>query len=91
MIFYRYEKSDGGRPYFTKDGVNRIFNYKSNDDTLDGALTIPLLKSWFKGKEKILEDCKIIAYEGELLWKNLKSSDCTFKKGTAKRIGEINV
>jgi len=90
MIFYRYEKPDGGGPYFTKDGVNRIFNFKSNDDTLDGALTIPLLNEWFKGKEEVLKDCHLVIYDGELLWKSSKNSNCTFKKSTAKRIGEIN-
>ena len=48
MIFYRYEKPDGGGPYFTKDGFDRVFNHKSNDDTLSGALTIPFLKLWFE-------------------------------------------
>ena len=91
MIFYRYEKPDGGGPYFTKDGFDRVFNHKSNDDTLSGALTIPLLKLWFEGKEEILKDCIIVIYDGELLWKSPRSSECTFKKSTAKRIGETNV
>ena len=89
MIFYRYEKSDGGGPYFTRDGHQRSGNIVSNDDTLDGALTIEELNKWFIGKENIIEDCRIIKYDGELI-KLYESGDGIFKKSTAKRIGIVS-
>ena len=38
MIFYRYEEDDGGGPFFTKYGKNRITGKNCDDDTLNGSL-----------------------------------------------------
>ena len=86
MIFFRYEKEDGGGPYFTFDGINRITKKISEDDTLDGCLTIQTLKNWFVGKETVLQNCSIKKYEGEFLHINIKTNNAVFKKSTAKRL-----
>ena len=86
IIFFRYEKEDGGGPYFSFDGVNRITKEKGFDDTLDGCLTIKDLKHWFTGKEEVLQNCYIKKYNGELLYFNNKTKNAVFKKSTAKKI-----
>ena len=87
MKFYRYEKPDGGGPYFTKDGISRTDNALIfEDDTLDGCLTIEELKKWFLGKENVLQDCSIHLYDGELLNYNSCTKNAVFRKSTAQKL-----
>ena len=48
MIIYRYEKEDGGGPFFTSDGHSRTHSdIYFNDDVLCGAESIDDLNKWF--------------------------------------------
>lgn len=87
MIFYRYEKRDGGGPYFTRNGMNRITGEQYIDsDTLDGALTKDDLYHWFLNKENVLNNCRICTYDGELLHINYNTGNAIFRKSTAIQI-----
>ena len=85
MIFYRYEKDDGGGRFFTKYGQNRITGKICDDDTLNGCLTIDDLNGWFEKRNFNISDYKIRCYDGELIIKH-EDGNCVFRKTTALRI-----
>lgn len=64
MKIYRYEKEDGGGPYFTRDGILRSNpNIIMNDNTLFGCQSLELLLNYFEKEPKeILTGCKIAVY-----------------------------
>jgi len=78
-IFYRYEKEDGGGPFFTKDGINRQMGDICNDDTLNGCLSVEDLNSWFNKRNIDISDCKIVKYIGELMY-CFEDGGCLFRK-----------
>ena len=87
MIIYRYEKLDGGGPYFTKNGIlrtNQLIQY--NDDTLSGCLSLDDLFEYFKNKQCDLNDCYIMIYDGELIYKSHHSKEVCIRKSTAKQL-----
>ena len=86
MIIYRYEKPDGGGPFCTRDGYLRNDSITHfTDDTLSGCKSIEDLNKWFKHQPQfLLKDCKIIKYEGELLYKSNCSTEIIIRKSTAK-------
>ena len=66
MIIYRMEKSDGGGPFFTRDGHHRLdYNVKSNNNYLYGCKTLQELNEWFLSKfsEYDLDDCHLKIYD----------------------------
>ena len=89
MIIYRYEKEDGGGPYFTLDGHSRThLSIHFNDDTLYGAESIDSLKKWFieRNATELIQDCKIVKYKGELIYKSPYSGEVIIKKSTSKQL-----
>jgi len=89
MIIYRYEKEDGGGPYFTPDGHSRTYtDIYFNDDILCGAESIDNLNKWFieRNATKLIQDCKIVKYEGELIHKFIHSGEAVIRKSTAKQL-----
>jgi len=89
MIIYRYEKEDGGGPYFTPDGRSRTHpDIYFNDDILCGAESIDNLNKWFieRNATKLIQDCKIVKYEGELIRKFLHSGEVVIRKSTSKQL-----
>ena len=89
MIIYRYEKEDGGGPYFTPDGRSRTHpDIYFNDDILCGAESIDNLNKWFieRNSTKLIQDCKIVKYEGELIRKFLHSGEVVIRKSTSKQL-----
>lgn len=89
MIIYRYEKEDGGGPYFTPDGRSRTHSdIYFNDDILCGAESIDNLNKWFieRNATKLIQDCKIVKYEGELIRKFLHSGEVVIRKSTSKQL-----
>ena len=89
MIIYRYEKEDGGGPYFTPDGRSRTHSdIYFNDDILCGAESIDNLNKWFieRNATKLIQDCKIVKYEGELIYKSPHSGEVVIKKSTSKQL-----
>lgn len=89
MTIYRYELPDGGGPFFTQDGQNRIYsNIKFNDDTLSGCDSIEHLKEWFKIRNITIPDNAVIrAYEGEVVYWNCKTNEVIIQKNTALAAG----
>lgn len=89
MIIYRYEKEDGGGPYFTPDGRSRTHSdIYFNDDILCGAKSIDDLNKWFieRNATELIQDCKIVKYEGELIRNFLHSGEVVIRKSTAKQL-----
>ena len=84
-IFYRYEKEDGGGPFFTRDGVNRQTGDICNDDTLNGCLSVEDLNNWFNKRNIDISDCKIVEYAGELVYR-FESGGCLFRKSGSVKI-----
>lgn len=92
MIIYRYEKEDGGGPYFTPDGRSRAHSdIYFNDDILCGAETIDNLNKWFieRNATKLIQNCKIVKYEGELIRKFLHSGEVVIRKSTSKQLTSL--
>lgn len=83
MIFYRFEKNDGGGPFFSRDGTNRTTGEKDNSDTLDGCFSVEDLKKWFCDRKIDVSDCSVKKYEGELIYMNKNLESAVFKKSTA--------
>lgn len=89
MIIYRYEKEDGGGPYFTPNGCSRTHpDIYFNDDILCGAESINNLNKWFieRNATKLIQDCKIVKYEGELIRKLFHSGEVVIRKSTSKQL-----
>lgn len=89
MIIYRYEKEDGGGPFFTPNGHSRTYpDIYFNDDILCGAESIDNLNKWFieRNATKLIQDCKIVKYEGELIHKFIHSGEVVIRKSTAKQL-----
>lgn len=89
MIIYRYEKEDGGGPFFTFDGHSRTHSdIYFNDDILCGAESIADLNKWFIERDatKLIQDCKIVKYEGELIRKFLHNGEVVIRKSTSKQL-----
>lgn len=89
LIFYRYERDDGGGPYFTRDGQCRTSCFKSQDNILSGFLNIRDLRAWAYYNKSVLDGCALCKYEGELLRLTNISGEAIFAKDTAIKIGEI--
>ena len=92
MIIYRYEKEDGGGPYFTPDGRSRTHSdIYFNDDILCGAESIDDLNKWFveRNATKLIQNCKIVKYEGELIRKFLHSGEVVIRKSTSKQLTSL--
>ena len=81
IIFYRYEREDGGGPFFTRDGVNRQTGNICNDDTLNGCLSIEKLDDWFNKRNIDISDCKMVEYVGELVYR-FEDGSCLFRKSS---------
>lgn len=63
MKVYRYEKPDGGGPFFTFYGINRFTHQRDDDNFLSGCLSIEDLKKYFLFQEDILEECVLQEYD----------------------------
>ena len=84
-IFYRYEKEDGGGPFFTRDGVNRQTGYICNDDTLNGCLSVEKLDDWFNKRNIDISDYKMVEYVGEPIYR-FEDGGCLFRKSSSVKI-----
>lgn len=62
MRIYRYEKSDGGGPYFTLNGKLRAGDLQMNDNYLNGCDSLDNLQLYFQDKQDILQNCHIEIY-----------------------------
>ena len=93
MTIYRYELPDGGGPFFTRNGQNRIYsNTKFNDNTLSGCDSIEHLKEWFKIRKITIPDDAIIrAYEGEIVYWNCKTNEVIIQKLDGVNLMSIKV
>lgn len=67
MRVYRYEKPDGGGPWFTRDGSPRgeLPRLKDYENVIYGFLSLQSLFDFFKdhGNEVDMKDCEIKTYE----------------------------
>ena len=64
MKIYRYEKEDGGGPFFSLDGISRIDNKLiSNYDMKFGCTSIEQLLKWFQNCSILTTGCQIKIYE----------------------------
>lgn len=81
-IFYRYEKEDGGGPFFTTDGVNRQTGDICNDDTLNGCLSVEKLDDWFNKRNIDISDYKLVKYVGEPIYR-FEDGSYLFRKSSS--------
>lgn len=66
MLVYRFEKKDGGGPFFTREGFHRLdHNVKSNHDYLYCCKSIKDLNNWFFSQfsQDQLSDCILKIYD----------------------------
>ena len=83
---YRYELPDGGGPFFTKDGSNRVYkDIKFEDDTLSGCANIAALEEWFHVRSIPTDNFLIKKYCGEMLYQSA-SGEIILKKSAAKQL-----
>ena len=67
MLIYRYEKEDGGGPWFRLSGVARRKVspdnlYYMNDGKLSGCTSIESLNAYFKDQGISLDECHVVIY-----------------------------
>lgn len=87
MVIYRYELPDGGGPFFTKDGHNRIYpSIIFNDNTISGCGNITLLDDWFRNENIPTNDFKLQKYIGEVVYIGKKSGEIRLKQNTAIKL-----
>lgn len=84
IIIYRYEYPNGNGPFFTKDGLNRVYSdIKFDDDTLSGCGNITILEEWFRARNIPTNDFIVRKYEGEYLYQT-RSGEIIIRKSSAR-------
>lgn len=68
MLIYRYEKEDGGGPFFYKDGTERAVVKDGTplilrQDMLYGCLSLNSLNLYWKDNEKYIQNCYLTIYD----------------------------
>jgi hypothetical protein len=82
---YRYELSDGGGPFFTKEGKSRYPSlypnmFWENKNILSGAISPKALNDIFKNYNVNLNEYKLKEYENvEILYYNNLTGEVRFK------------
>ena len=84
-IIYRYELPDGGGPFCTRNGQNRIYpEIIFKDNTLYGCSTLEKLNDWFKKRNISYNNCVLTIYSGKVIKEN--ENEILIEKNTAKKI-----
>lgn len=68
MLIYRYEKEDGGGPFFYKDGTERAVVKDGTplilrQNMLYGCLSLNSLNLYWKDNEKYIQNCYLTIYD----------------------------
>ena len=65
MKVYRYEKPDGGGPWFTKEGTIREEDARQPpvDEYLNGCDSLESLQDYFSRYPSLIKDCELKVYD----------------------------